>query len=69
MGRTAFLAEPIVSPGESMGGPPAAGVGLQSWHDIVYSKDAATLLGMYGTRVMQSSNEYYCMGGRACCEP
>ena len=29
MGRTAFLAEPMLMPGESSGGPVAAGVGLQ----------------------------------------
>ncbi len=29
MGKTAFLAEPIVRPGDSIGGPAAAGVGLQ----------------------------------------
>ncbi len=29
MGSTAFLAEPIERPGESMGGPAGAGVGLQ----------------------------------------
>lgn len=30
IGCTAFLAEPMLRPGESMGGPAGAGVGLQA---------------------------------------
>lgn len=33
MGSTAFLADPVPSPGEYMGGPAGAGVGLQADRD------------------------------------
>lgn len=44
MGSTAFLAEPIERPGESMGGPADAGVGLQCMHLRLTVRNTALLI-------------------------
>ncbi len=44
MGSTAFLAEPIERPGESMGGPAGAGVGLQCMRLRLTVRNTALLI-------------------------